>query len=71
MMMFGDNYDDDELLLTMNSYMQKVMILAMNACMQNVDVDDDDCWMNVCIMESYVHAFISVESDIFIHIGNN
>jgi len=43
MMMFGDNYDDDELLLTMNSYMQKVMILAMNACMQNVDVDDDDC----------------------------
>jgi len=45
-MMLGDDYvddlNDDELLLAMNSYMQTIMIFVMNACMQNVEVDDDD-----------------------------
>jgi len=43
MMMLSDDLNDDELLLAMNSYMQKMMILAMNACMLNVEVDYDDC----------------------------
>ena len=74
-MMLGDDYvddlNDDELLLAMNSYMQTIMIFVMNACMQNVEVDDDDGWMNVCIIESYVYAFINVESDIYIHIDDD
>jgi len=65
MLMFCDEYVDDskndELLLAMNSYMQRVMILTMNTCMQNIDVMMMMmiCCVNVCIVESYVHAFIS------------
>jgi hypothetical protein len=29
------------------------------------------CLLNVCIVESYVHAFITVESDVYIHIGDD
>jgi hypothetical protein len=30
-----------------------------------------DLLLNVCIVESYVHAFINVESDVYIHIGDD
>jgi len=36
------------------------MILMMTTCMKSNDVSDDDLlviyWLNVCIIESYVHA---------------
>ena len=31
----------------------------MNACMKNEDENDNDLLLNVDIVESYVHAFIS------------
>jgi len=34
-------------------------LLMMNACMKNEDENDDDLLLNVDIVESYVHAFIS------------
>jgi len=41
-----NDYDDDDLLM-------------MNACMKNEDENDDDFLLNVCIVDSYLHAFIS------------
>jgi len=34
-------------------------LLMMNACMKNEDENDNDLLLNVDIVESYVHAFIS------------
>jgi len=31
-------------------------LLMMNACMKNEDENEEDLLLNVCIVESYVHA---------------
>jgi len=54
-----DDYDDDSLMV-MNSYMQNVDVIDDECMCENEDENDDDLLLNVCIIESYVHAFISM-----------
>jgi hypothetical protein len=36
-----------------------MMLLMVNACMKNEDENDDVLLLNVCIVESYAHVYIS------------
>jgi len=57
---YDDDFSDDNFLMMMNSYMQSVDVIddemhvwKMMTLMKTI------CWVNVCIIESYVHAFIT------------
>jgi len=73
---YYDDLKDDDLLMMMNSYMQsdddvndeiddEIHVWKMRTLLMTI------CLVNICIIGSYVHAFISVESDIYIHIDND
>jgi len=56
---YGNDFNDGDYLLMVNSSMQNDGDLMMLACMKNVGVNVGEVLLNVCIIESNVHAFIN------------
>jgi len=71
-MIIVDDFNDDDSLMVTNSYMQIGDDLD-GVCMywKMLMLIVDDFLLNICIFESYVHAFINVEYGVYIHMGDD